>query len=120
MRTMNIAIARIPRTLRMGNTTLPFEELGVALLFARKPSSLDQLSGSGDVMRVYVTETRTMSPSEFDLFACSLQTSRDWLRGKGGATRDAYFCIEVTAPGRPYLYVNPEGGDYARYVARLG
>jgi hypothetical protein len=26
----------------------------------------------------------------------------------------------VSAPGRPYLYVNPEGGDYARYVARLG
>ena len=48
----------------------------------------------------------------------SRDTSR--LRGKGGGTGDGYLCVEVTAPGRPYLYVNPEGGDYARYVARLG
>jgi hypothetical protein len=39
---------------------------------------------------------------------------------KAGGTGDGYLCVEVTAPGRPYLYVNPEGGDYARYVARLG
>jgi len=30
------------------------------------------------------------------------------------------LCVEVHAPGRPYLYVDPSGGDYARYVARLG
>jgi hypothetical protein len=71
--------------------------------------------------------TRSTSPrrgndhrSDFDAFASSLLVSRDWLRGKGGGTGDGYFCVEVTAPGRPYLYVNPEGGDYARYVARLG
>ena len=57
---------------------------------------------------------------DFDAFARSLLVSRDWLRGKGGGTCDGYLCVEVTAPGRPYLYVNPEGGDYARYVARLG
>nr|CUV31814.1 conserved protein of unknown function [Ralstonia solanacearum] len=44
--------------------------------------------------------------------------SRDWLRGKGGGRLGSYFCIEVTAPGRLTLYVNPEGSDYARYVAR--
>ncbi|CAJ0895440.1 hypothetical protein R1479_03948 [Ralstonia mannitolilytica] len=60
------------------------------------------------------------TPAEFDAFGRSLLVSRDWLRGKGGGTGDGYLCVEVTAPGRPYLYVNPEGGDYARYVARLG
>ena len=30
------------------------------------------------------------------------------------------MCVEVNAPGRPYLYVDPSGGDYARYAARLG
>jgi hypothetical protein len=28
--------------------------------------------------------------------------------------------VEVHAPGRPYLYLDPSGGDYPRYVARLG
>ena len=65
-----------------------------------------------------------MTPAEFDAFARNLMASCDWLAGKGGGVKDegdsGYLCVEVKAPGRPYLYVNPEGGDYARYVARLG
>ncbi len=76
--------------------------------------------GGRDQHKVYVTETKELTPAEFDAFGRSLLVSRDWLRGKGGGTGDGYLCVEVTAPGRPYLYVNPEGGDYARYVARLG
>ncbi len=95
------------------------EELGGRLPFARKPVDLDEVGGHGQI-KVFVTETRVMTPAEFDAFARSLMASRDWLAGKGGGVEGGYLCVEVTAPGRPYLYVNPEGSDYARYVARLG
>ena len=119
MRTMTITIERIPRTLQFGDTTLQVEELSVRLPFARKPADISELGGS-DPHTIYVTETKELTTAEFDAFAGSLLVSRDWLRGKGGGTGDGYLCVEITAPGRPYLYVNPEGGDYARYVARLG
>lgn len=119
MSTMTITIERTPRILPFGDTTLQVEELSVCLPFARKPANLSELGGS-DPHRIYVTETKELTTTEFDAFAGSLLMSRDWLRGKGGGTGDGYLCVEVTAPGRPYLYVNPEGGDYARYVARLG
>ena len=119
MSTMTITIERTPRTLQFGDTTLQVEELSVRLPFARKPADLSEFGGS-DPHKIYVTETKGLTTAEFDAFAGSLLASRDWLRGKAGGTGDGYFCVEVTAPGRPYLYVNPEGGDYARYVARLG
>ncbi|HNB46399.1 MAG: hypothetical protein RKP46_18945 [Candidatus Accumulibacter sp.] len=119
MSTMTITIERTPRTLQFGDTTLQVEELSVRLPFARKPADLDEVGGQGQT-KVYATETKELTVDEFDAFARSLLVSRDWLRGKGGGTGDGYLCVEVTAPGRPYLYVNPEGGDYARYVARLG
>ena len=119
MSIMSFSIERTPRTLQFGDTTLQVEELSVRLPFARKPADLSELGGS-DPHKIYVTETKELTPAEFDAFGRSLLVSRDWLRGKGGGTGDGYLCVEVTAPGCPYLYVNPEGGDYARYVARLG
>ena len=119
MSTMTITIERTPRTLQWGAQTIAVEELSVRLPFARKPVDLSEVGGTG-LNKVFVTETRELTSSEFDAFAATLLKSRDWLSGKGGGTRDGYFCIEVTAPGRPYLYINPEGGDYGRYVARLG
>jgi taurine transport system substrate-binding protein len=70
--------------------------------------------------KVFVTETREMTPAEFDVFASQLLKSRDWLSGKGGYLADGRLCVEVRASGRPTLYVDPSGGDYGRYVARLG
>lgn len=105
--------------LQLGDRAIQVEELGVQLPFARKPADMSEVGGEGQT-RIYVTETKELTAPEFDAFACSLLASRDWLRGKGGGTGDGYLCIEVIAPGRPCLYVNPEGGDYARYVARLG
>jgi hypothetical protein len=119
MSAMTITIERTPRTLQLGDTTFQVEELGVRLPFARKPADLGEVGGQGET-KVYITETKELTVADFDAFACSLLVSRDRLRGKGGGTGDGYLCIEVTAPGRPYLYINPEGGDYARYVARLG
>ena len=119
MSTMTTTFERTARTLQFGGQTIHVEELSIRLPFARKPADLGEQGGS-DQHKVYVTETKELTTAEFDAFGRSLLVSRDWLRGKGGGTGDGYLCIEVTAPGRPYLYVNPEGGDYARYVARLG
>ena len=119
MSTMTITIERTPRTLQWGAQTIAVEELSVRLPFARKPVDLSEVGGSG-LNKVFVTETRELTPSEFDAFASTLLQSRDWLSGKGGGVGDGYLCVEVTAPGRPYLYVNPEGSDYGRYVAILG
>ena len=119
MSTMTLTIERTPRTLMINGQAVIVEELGVRLPFARKPVNLDEVGGHGQI-KVFVTETRVMTPAEFDAFARNLMASRDWLAGKGGGVDGGYLCVEVTAPGRPYLYVNPEGSDYARYVARLG
>ena len=116
---MTITIERTPRTFTVDGNDIQVEELGIRLPFARKPVDLRDMSASGDYI-VYVTETQTMTPEEFDGFAANLLTSRDWLSGKGGYVSNGRLCVEVHAPGRPYLYVDPSGGDYARYVARLG
>ena len=116
---MTITIERTPRTFTVDGNDIQVEELGISLPFARKPVDLRDMSASGDYI-VYVTETQTMTPEEFDGFAANLLTSRDWLSGKGGYVGNGRLCVEVHAPGRPYLYVDPSGGNYARYVARLG
>ena len=119
MTTMTITIERMPLTLMFAGKEINVEELSVELPFARKPSSLEEVGGYGNY-KVFVTETKEMTPEEFDSFGRTLLKSRDWLAGKGGGTGDGFLCVEIKAPGRLYLYVNPEGGDYARYVARLG
>lgn len=119
MGTMNIEIQRKPITLWIDGKQVDVEELGVLLAFSRKPADVSEVGGT-DRMRVFVTETIDLTPKDYDQFARGLLVSQEWLRGKGGGVRGGYLCVEVIAPGRPHLYVNPEGGDYARYVARLG
>ena len=119
MRTMTITIERIPKTLRFQGQSIDVEILGIRLPFARKPGSLQEMCASGEA-RIYITETIVMTPAEFDEFASNLTAPRDWLKGKGGNVAGGCLCIEVHAPGRPYLYVDPSGFDSARYVARLG
>lgn len=119
MPTMILTIERTPRTLTFRDETIEVEELGVRLPFARKPADLREMCASGHE-RIYITETVEMTPAEFDVFANSFYAPRAWLKGKGGSICGGHLCVEVHAPGRPYLYVDPSGGDYARYVARLG
>lgn len=119
MSIIHIPIIRIPRTLVFSGTPIRVKELSIRLPFTRKPIDLAEFEDP-HYAKVYITETRQLSPTEFDELAGSLQASRDWLRGKGGRVEDGGFlCIEVIAPGRPYLYINPEGHDYARYAACL-
>lgn len=119
MRTMTICIERTPLTLRFQGKPINVEKLGIRLPFARKPDRLDEMCASGDAC-IYITDTIMMTPAEFDEFAANLSAPRDWLKGKGGNIADGVLCVEVHAPGRPYLYVDPSGYDDARYVARLG
>lgn len=118
MKTMTISVQRKPVIIQIDGQEIQVEELSVRLPFARKPANLQDMSASGDYV-VYVTETRDMTPEAFDGFAATLLRSRDWLSGKGGYVGQGRLCVEVHAPGRPMLYVDPSGSDYARYVARL-
>ncbi len=67
-----------------------------------------------------ITIERKPLTIQFDGFAMNLYKSRDWLKGKGGYYGDGRLCVEVHAPGRPYLFIDPSGSDSGRYVARLG
>ena len=68
IRTMTLTIDRIPRTLAFGTAILCVEELGTRLPFARKPVTLSDVGGCG-LLKVYVTETRFLTPDEFDALA---------------------------------------------------
>ncbi len=120
MTAMTITIERMPKKIRCNGMPLDVEELGIELCFTRKPVTLNEVWGGEPPCRVLITETRDMTPAEFDIFAACLSTSYSWLNGKGGYAGEARLCVEVRAPGRPLLYVDPSGCDYARYVARLG
>ncbi len=118
MKTMTISIERKPLTVEINGQVIEVEELSVRLPFARKPADLKDMGASEDCA-VYVTETRCMTTEEFDGFAANLQVSRDWLSGKGGYVGQGRLCVEVHAPGRPFLYVDPSGSDYGSYVAAI-
>ena len=119
MKTMTITIERKPMTVNFDGNSIEVEELSIRLPFGRKPADITDIAACGDYT-VYVSDTREMTPEEFDGFAANLQVSRDWLSGKGGYVGQGRLCVEVHAPGRPFLYVDPSGSDYGRYVARLG
>ncbi|AKJ30666.1 hypothetical protein [Caldimonas brevitalea] len=116
---LTIRIARIPRTVTIGSDQVLVHELGIRLPFTRKPQALEDVGG-GEPQRIFVTRTRELTTDEYDDFASDLLRRREWLTREGGQIWDAWVCVELIAPGRPILYVNPEGADYARYVARLG
>lgn len=122
--TKALTIERTPRTIKSSDGRMrQVEELGTLLPMARKPAQLDAIGGN-ERYRIYITETVELTAEDFDEFADGLLLPRAWLAGKGGIGTDGanigQLCVEVTAPGRPRLYVNPEGSNYARYAARLG
>jgi len=87
--------------------------------YARKPSCIGDVKESSfglDPLETTVVETKTMSAEEYDAFAQDFYASRDWLEGKGGSRNGIIKAIEITAPEREPIYVNPEGHSYARYV----
>lgn len=93
----------------------------VKIRFARKPVDIEEVKSAardiddrGTICRI--CETVEMEPAEYDFFSRTLMNRRQWLAGKGGYLNGHLQAIEVKAPGRTTLYVNPEGSDYGRYV----
>ena len=119
MKTTTIVIERNPLTIQFEGQDINVEELSVRLPFGRKPTCIMDIAATGND-RIYVTEKKEMTPAEFDSFAAALHKSHDWLKDKGGYYKNGRLCVEVTAPGRPILFIDPSGSDYPRYVARLG
>ena len=91
--TMTITIERTPLTITREGLAIQVEELSVRLPFARKPADLSEVGGYGNT-RILVTETREMTPVDFDSFASNLMKSRDWLRGKGGGANSGCGAFE--------------------------
>ncbi len=119
MKPINITIESKPFTINFDDRELQVQKLSIPLPFGRKPTDIEDIAACG-VEAVYVTEIRDMDPEEFDGFKLNLGKSRDWLKGKGGEYWDGRLCVMVRAPGRPYLFIDPSGGDSVRYLARLG
>jgi len=70
---------------------------------------------------VKVVDTKALSAAEYDAFTADFFKSQSWLAGKGGVERlddgsDQRHVVEVTAPDRQALHIDPSGHDYARYV----
>ncbi|MHB1668666.1 MAG: ArdC family protein [Thiomonas sp.] len=68
-----------------------------------------------------VADTKALSAAEYDAFTSDFFKSQSWLAGKGGVERmddgsDQRHVVEVTAPDRQTLHIDPSGHDYARYV----
>jgi hypothetical protein len=89
--------------------------------FARKPYRFDEVIAAArdsddPCSRVRVVETKALSIEEYDAFIKSMLQNHAWLTGKGGYLNCKRQVVEVTAPERQTLYVDPSGSSYGRYV----
>jgi hypothetical protein len=89
--------------------------------FARKPYDLDCVLHNGDASAqpepVEIELRKELTEAEYDAFAKTLLDDREWLAGRGGYLEGGgRSVVEVTAPNRTTLYVDPSGGNYGRYV----
>lgn len=87
------------------------------VFFVSKPFDLEEVfywQQSGiRPERVEIGETVCLSTDAYDELVSDFTRRRAWLRGKGGRNG----CLLVQAPGRRSLVIDPQGYDYARYVA---
>ena len=93
----------------------------ILVRFASKPRDITDVEAAyrDDSLRaevVTVSETTALTADEYDALVQSFLTDRTWCLGKGGYLNGRVRVIEVTAPDRRPLYINPEGYGYARYV----
>ena len=88
--------------------------------FTRKPCSIDEMLHNSDPSAppesITVEFRKEMTTAEYDAFASTLLEDRDWLTGRSGHANGHRQVVEVSAPGRTTLYVDPSGGSYGRYV----
>ena len=88
--------------------------------FTRKPYSLDEVLHNTDPSAppepIAIEFRKELTAAEYDAFASTLLEDREWLTGRGGHANGQRQVVEVSAPGRTTLYVDPSGGSYGRYV----
>lgn len=88
--------------------------------FTRKPCSLDEVLHNSDpsapLESITIEFRKALTTAEYDAFADTLLEDRDWLAGRGGHVNGHRQVVEISAPGRTTLYVDPSGGSYGRYV----
>ncbi len=92
----------------------------IRVRFTRKPCSLDEVLHNTDPSAppesITIELRKELTATEYDSFANTLLEDRDWLTGRGGHANGQRQVVEVSAPGRTTLYVDPSGGSYGRYV----
>ena len=88
--------------------------------FTRKPCSIDEVHHTSDPSAppevITIEFRKVLTATEYDAFANTLLEDRDWLAGRGGHADGHRRVVEVSAPGRTTLYVDPSGSSYGRYV----
>ena len=88
--------------------------------FTRKPFSIDEVHHNSDPSAppevITIEFRKELTATEYDAFANTLLEDRDWLAGRGGHADGHRRVVEVCAPGRTTLYVDPSGSSYGRYV----
>lgn len=93
----------------------------VTARFTRKPESLHEVLSvcddtSATIYKTAIIQTAEMNEIEYDRFVSNFFTNHEWLEGKGGMIGNIREALEITAPNRTTLYVDPSGYAYARYV----
>jgi len=91
------------------------------ICFVRKPADLDEVIANSHSdtrsTEVHIELQQALTPAEYDHFATNLLKDHEWLRGRGGyINNEVRSVVEVTAPDRITLYVDPSGSAYGRYV----
>lgn len=95
--------------------------------FSRKESRVADVcwpsaSSPEDGMKASIVKQVCMTLAEYDAFSQNMLGNHSWCDNVGGVTpQGVALCILVYVKEgtRPRLLVNPEGGCYARYVARV-
>ena len=96
------------------------QKLNISL--ARKPYNMKDVDedirlGNANRVKAIVDKSYKLSASEYDKFVYNFMVHTTYLNGEGGVDSDGtVHVIEITAPGKKTIYVDPEGYDYARYV----
>lgn len=133
---LSVAMPMASLELERAGQRVHLVRLSQRLVFTRKPPTLDCVPvtshqhGSYPHEEICAFGMVVLSAGDFDDFAQSLCTDREWLgRFWDEGYRQALahrahevsgrLCLLVTAQGRPILAVDTQGASYARYVATI-
>lgn len=89
----------------------------VKVKFARKPTNLQDviaaaLAPDTLINLIEIEDHVALDASEFDSFTKDFSIKHPWLDGMGGSKK----AIKVTCVGKPTLFIDPSGYNYARHV----